>query len=118
MTGEALFIGWGSFVRGRERQALQLFKESTDYYRTLQEEGRIESFDVVMLAPHGGDLNGFVVLHGDRKALADVRFSDEFERFIARASAVVDSPGVVPAYTGEAMSAALDVFQEATADFA
>jgi hypothetical protein len=32
MAGEALFIGWGPVVRGREKQALQVFQESMDYY--------------------------------------------------------------------------------------
>ena len=65
MAGEALFIGWGAVVRGREQQALQVFQESMQYYGGLQQEGRIESFDVYLLAPHGGDLNGFVILRGE-----------------------------------------------------
>jgi hypothetical protein len=32
MAGEALFIGWGAVVRGREKQALQVFQESMEYY--------------------------------------------------------------------------------------
>jgi hypothetical protein len=61
MAGEALFIGWGSVVRGREKQALQVFQESMEYYAKLQQDGRIEGFDVWLLSPHGGDLNGFVI---------------------------------------------------------
>ena len=76
----AMFIGWGAVVRGREKQALQVFQESIEYYGRLQQEGRIERFDVVLLGPHGGDLYGFVVLHGDRQALNEIRLSDEFER--------------------------------------
>jgi hypothetical protein len=83
----------------------------------LQQDGRIEGFDVLLLAPHGGDLNGFVVLRGDRKALADVRFSEEFERLIARASAIIDSPGVIPAYAGEALAQQMGRFQEVADEF-
>ena len=75
MAGEALFIGWGQIVRGREKQALQVFQESMEYYGKLQQEGRIEGFDVLLLS-HGGDLDGFVVLRGDRTGLAQIRFSD------------------------------------------
>ena len=78
MAGEALFIGWGAVVRGREKQSLQVFQESMEYWGKLQQDGRIDSFDVLLLAPHGGDLQGFAVLRGDRKTLADVRFSDEW----------------------------------------
>jgi hypothetical protein len=117
MAGEALFIGWGAVVRGREKQALQVFQESMEYYGRLQQDGRIESFDVLLLAPHGGDLNGFVVLRGDRKALGDVRFSEEFERLIARASAIIDSLGVIPAYGGEALAQQMGRFQEVADEF-
>ncbi len=117
MAGEALFIGWGPPVRGREKQALGVFQESMEYYGKLQQEGQIERFDVVLLAPHGGDLNGFVVVYGERQALAQIRFSDEFERLIARASAIIDAPGVVPAYTGEALGKQMERFQQVTDEF-
>jgi hypothetical protein len=117
MAGEAMFIGWGAVVRGREKQALQVFQESVEYYGRLQQEGRIERFDVVFLAPHGGDLTGFVVLHGDRQALNEIRFSDEFERLLARASAIIDAPGVVSAYTGEVLAQQVQRFQAAADEF-
>jgi len=117
MAGEALFIGWGAPVRGREKQGLQVFQESVEYWGRLQQDGRIESFEVLLLGPHGGDLNGFAILRGDRKALADVRFSDEFERLLARASAIIESPGVVPAYGGEALAQQVGIFQEVADEF-
>ena len=117
MAGDALFIGWGAPVRGREKQALQVFQESVQYWGRLQQEGRIERFDVVQLAPHGGDLNGFAVLYGERQALAEVRFSEEFERLLVRASAIIDAPGVTPAYTGEALGQQMARFQAAAEEF-
>jgi hypothetical protein len=113
----ALFIGWGDVVRGREKQALQVFQESMEYYGRLQQEGRIERFEVVLLGPHGGDLNGFVVLHGDRQKLAEVRFSDEFERLLVRAASIIDQLGVVPAYAGEALGQQIELFQAAADEF-
>jgi hypothetical protein len=117
MAGEALFIGWGAVARGREKQALQVFQESMEYYGKLQQDGRIESFDVFLLAPHGGDLVGFVVLRGERQALAELRFSDEFETLIARATAIVDSPGVIPAYSGEVLAQQMGRFQQVADEF-
>ena len=113
----ALFIGWGAVVRGREKKALQVFQESIEYYGRLQQEGRIERFDVSLLSPHGGDLNGFVVLHGDRQALNVIRSGDEFERLLVRAASIVDSVGVVPAYTGEALGKQIELFQAAADEF-
>ena len=60
MAGDALFLGWGQVVRGREQLALEVFQETIAYYNKLQEDGEIESFDTVLLGPHGGDLGGFV----------------------------------------------------------
>jgi hypothetical protein len=117
MAGEALFIGWGQVVRGREKQALGVFQESMEYYGRLQQEGQIEGFDVFLLAPHGGDLNGFVVLRGEPQALAGVRFSNEFERLTVRASSIVDSVGVVIAYSGDALARQMELFQQAADEF-
>ncbi len=117
MAGEALFIGWGQIVRGREKKGLEVFQESIEYYGRLQQDGRIDGFDVFLLAPHGGDLNGFVLLRGERQALAEVRFSDEFERLTVRAASVVDSVGVVIAYSGDALARQMQLFQQAADEF-
>jgi hypothetical protein len=113
----ALFIGWGAVVRDREKQALAVFQESVQYYGRLQQEGLIERFDVMLLGPHGGDLYGFVVLQGDHRQLAEVRFSDEFERLLVRASAIVDGLGVTPGYAGDALAKQIELFQAAADEF-
>jgi len=117
MAGEALFIGWGQVVRGREKQALQVFQESMEYYGKLQQDGQIDSFDVLLLSPHGGDLDGFVILRSDRQRLAAVRFSAEFERLLARASAIIDSLGVVPAYGGDALAEQVSLLEQVADEF-
>lgn len=58
MAEAGLFVGWGAPVRGRETKGLEIFNESVAYWGRLQQEGRIESFEVVLLYPHGGDLAG------------------------------------------------------------
>jgi hypothetical protein len=117
MAGEALFIGWGQVVRGREKQALQVFQESMEYYGKLQQDGQIEGFDVFLLAPHGGDLAGFVTLRGEPQALAGVRFSDEFERLLTRAGSIIDSLGVILAYSGDALARQMELFSQAADEF-
>ena len=73
MAGEALFVGWGPVVRGREQKSLGVFQETVEYYGKLQQEGKIESFEPVLVAPHGGDLGGFVLIRGERARLDEVR---------------------------------------------
>lgn len=117
MAGEALFIGWGAVVRGREKRALEVFEESVQYYARLQGDGSIEGFDVFLLAPHGGDLNGFVILRGERSKLTEVRFSGEFEDLVARASAIIDSLGVIIAYGGDALAQQMGRFRAVADEF-
>lgn len=118
MAGEVLFIGWGPVVRGREERALQVFQETMEYYGRLQEEGQIEGFEPVILGPHGGDLAGFAMLRGERSKLAQIRFSDEFERMTTRAMGIVDNIGVLPGYTGEALARMMGLFQESARELA
>lgn len=118
MAGEALFLGWGPVVRGREQIALQVFQETLAYYGKLQQEGRIESFEPVLIAPHGGDLAGFILLRGERARLDELRSSEDFERLVVRAASVVDNVGVINAYTGEALGEAMNRFQVASQELA
>ena len=118
MAGEALFLGWGPVVRGREQKALQVFQETIGYYGQLQQEGKIESFEPVLIAPHGGDLGGFVLLRGERSKLDQVRSSEEFERLLVRAATVVDNVGAINAVTGESLARGMTRFQEASQELA
>ena len=112
MAGEALFLGWGQVVRGREQFALQVFQEAVGYYGKLQEEGQIERFDAYLLDPHGGDLAGFFLIHGERPALDAVKSSAEFRRLLVRAGSVIDNLGLVGAHAGDALGQQMALFGE------
>ena len=101
MATGALVIGWGPAVRGREHKALQVFNEAIQFYTRLQQQGTIESFEPVALEPHGGDLNGFLLIRGDREKLNALRTSEEFLRLSNRAALIVDNFGVITAFIGE-----------------
>jgi hypothetical protein len=110
VAGEALFIGWGQVVRGREQRALEVFNESVQYWGSLQEDGTIDSLDVVLLSPHGGDLAGFALLKGDGEKLALLRRDDEFIRRNARANLIVEGLGIVDAVSGERLGEQMGIF--------
>ena len=112
MAGETLFLGWGQVVRGREQFALQVFQESVAYYAKLQQEGQIDRFDAYLLEPHGGDLAGFFLLHGEQAAFDTIRSSGEFHRLMVRAGSVIDNLGVVTAYGGDALGQQMALFGE------
>lgn len=100
MADSALFIGWGAPVRGREAKAASVFGEAVALWTKFQGDGVIESWEGYFLEPHGGDLEGFFLLHGDRERLARARASEEMDQVIQRAAMVVDRMGVIGAATG------------------
>jgi hypothetical protein len=112
MADFGLFIGFGLPVRGRERQAITVFNEVFEYYSRLQQEGQIESFEPVLLEPHGGELGGFFLLRGDQDKLASIRSSDEFERHTVRGQLSVENIGVVAATLGGRLAAQITLFTE------
>jgi hypothetical protein len=112
MADFGLFVGFGYPVRGRERQAVKVFNEALEYYARLQQQGEIESFEPVFLEPHGGDLNGFTLIRGDRDKLASIRTSDEFARLSIRADLIVEGFGVIGAQLGEQIETLMGVYNE------
>src|SRR5215208_2183318 len=112
MADAGLFIGWGEVVRGREDRALEVFNETIEYYGQLQSDGRIESFDVALLEPHGGELQGFVLLRGSDEQIDTVHRDDDFQRLMTKASLIVDDLGLIPAHIGEGLGRAMSIYQE------
>jgi hypothetical protein len=100
MADSAIFMGWGEPIRGREKVSAAVFAEALELWGRLQTEGAIESWETYFLEPHGGDLNGFFLLKGERRKLAEVRTRDELDRIVTRGSMVVSNFGVVGASTG------------------
>lgn len=100
MVTSALFVGWGALIPGREEAGGAVLQESMSYLQTLREGGRIDGFEAVALAPHGGDLAGFVLVKGDRDAITELRGSEEFRRITTRMQRVHQHVGEVEAFLG------------------
>lgn len=111
MADAALFIGWGQVVRGREKRAVQVFNESVEYWGGLQGDGKIEDFEIVLLSPHGGDLQGFALLRGSEEQVSALRADEEFGRRVQRADLIVESQGVVDAVIGEGVARGMAQYQ-------
>jgi len=119
MSDNLLFIGWDRPARGREAGAVAIFGEGVQYLGELKEQGEIDSFEPFFLEPHGGDLNGFFLVRGERAKLDRLRNDDErFQRWITKASLHVDGIGVLGAVTGETLAQGMSVYVEASAGLA
>ena len=118
MADAGLFVGFGDPVRGREGQAVEVFNETLAYFGRLQEEGEIESFEPVFLEPHGGDLNGFILIRGDAESLAALRVSEEFTQLSIRVSLIANGFGVVGADLAERLQRQMAFYTEQIGAFA
>jgi len=67
----------------------------------LQGEGTIQSFEPVLLNPHGGDLNGFFLIRGEPDKLHAMLASEEWNRHQARALMHLEGSGFVAGVSGK-----------------
>jgi hypothetical protein len=114
MADSVLMITWGSPVRGREERGLDVFNEALGLYGRLQQEGRIEGFDVALLQPNGL-MDGFIALRGSAEQLSALRQDDEFRRTTVAASLIVDDFRLIDGSTGEGIARDMELYREAVA---
>jgi hypothetical protein len=100
-SDSVLLLGYDRPIAGREKHASDLLDEMFGFLEKAKAAGRIVAFDAVSLAVHGGNLNGFVLIRGDRKALDDFRASEEFDDLSIRAHMVMTGVSVLSGVHGE-----------------
>jgi hypothetical protein len=114
MADRVLFISWGQPVRGLEERGLEVFNEAVGLYGRMQQDGRIESFDVTLMTPNG-ELNGYMALRGSADQLAAVREIEDFQRVTIDAALIVDDLRLIDGYANEGIARQMALYQEATA---
>jgi len=92
MADRILFIG------------MQLFQKVVEFYGKLQADGRIESFEPVLLSAHGGDLNGFFLLRGEAEKLGEVQRDETFVDLTIEAGYCLEGVGVIAGVIGEGLT--------------
>jgi hypothetical protein len=117
MADRMLVLSWGSTVRGREERALEVFNQSLGIYGRLQQEGRIESFDVKLMSPNPL-LAGYAELKGSAAQVAGVREDGEFRALCAAAALIVEEFNVTDGYCDEGVAEQMAYYQEAIAEVA
>ena len=114
MADRVLLISWGSSVRGREERGLEVFNETMGLFGRMQQDGRIERFNVVLLEPNSL-LDGFIELQGSAEQLAAVRASEDFRRTIADATLIVDDMNLIEGAVNEGIAREVALYQESIA---
>jgi len=65
MAANVIMFGWNRSIPGREKVSGQHFGEFVEYLGGLQQKGAIQTFEIVFLDSHGGDMNGFFLIQGE-----------------------------------------------------
>jgi hypothetical protein len=114
MADRVLVISWGEPVRGREERALEVFNEAVGLAGRMQQDGRIESFNVVLLNPNS-DMAGYMELQGSAEQIAALDVDDEFTRNTVDASLICENLRHTTGYTNEGVARQMALYQEAIA---
>jgi hypothetical protein len=115
MADRVLFIGWGAPVRGREERSIEVFNEALGLFGRMQQDDRIERFDVVLLQPNG-ELGGYIQLHGSQDQLAAVRQDEAFQRNTIDAELCVENLRHIDGVTNEEVARQMGMYTEAIAN--
>lgn len=114
MADRAMVITWGEVVRGREERAAENFNDAVGLYGRMQQDGRIERFDVTLLLPNAG-IHGFMQLQGSAEQIAAVREDAEFRRLLIEAGLIVDRLTLTEGYVNEGIASQMAQWQQAVA---
>ncbi len=112
MADRMLLISWGSTVRGQESRAVEVFNEALGILGRMQQDGRIDSFDVSLLSPNG-DMDGFIMIRGSAQQIADLREDEEFQRNTLDAQLAVDGIRHLDGYTNEGIAPQMQMYIDA-----
>lgn len=110
MGSNILFFAWNRSVPGRERISAAHFQEFVAYVTGLQKSGAIQSFEIVFLDPHGGDLNGFFLLRGESAKLDTLAASPEWEAHMTRAALHLEGSGAVRGVNGDRVPQRMEIW--------
>jgi hypothetical protein len=114
MADAGFWVVWGLPSAGRERQALDLLKETTTgYLEGLRTSERIERFDTVILRPQTAELGGFILIQGSREQLDALRADRDFQTWVTQVQLVADRVGIVDAWVNDGLGEAIDLYDEA-----
>lgn len=114
MADAGFWVVWGLPSTGRERQALDLLKETTTgYLEGLRTEERIERFDTAILRPQSAELGGFILIQGSKEQLEALRADRDFQSWVTQVQLVADRVGIVDAWVNDGLTEAIDLYDEA-----
>jgi hypothetical protein len=114
MAEAGVWVAWGIPARGRERQALDLLKQTTaEYLEHMVAQRRIERFDTAILKPQSTELGGFILIQGTKEQIGGLRDDHDFARWVTQIQLVADKVGIVDAWVNQGVPDAIGLYEEA-----
>jgi hypothetical protein len=104
----AIFFGWNRSISNREHVSAEHFAQFVGYLNGLKTANTITSFEPVFLRPHGGDLGGFFLIHGDSQKLHALVETNEWIEHSIRGTHHLENSGYVFADTGNEIQKRMD----------
>ena len=114
MADRVLAVAWGAPVRGLEERGLEVFNEALGLLGRMQQDGRIEAFDVCLFEPNLA-INGVVMIRGTKAQIDALRDDEEFRSNTADASLIVQDLRHTQGYINEGVARQIALYQEAIA---
>jgi hypothetical protein len=112
MADRMLFISWAEPVRGSEARALEVFDQALGLMGRMQQEGRIERFEVAITAPNG-ELGGFMVVNGTADQITALREDEEFQRNTVDAQLAVNGIRHLEGWMDDGVAGRMAMYREA-----
>jgi hypothetical protein len=92
MPNGAIIITWGTPVRGREMQSLDVFGRSLAYWDEKAKEGHIHGHhEYFAISGNATQRSGTMVIDGDLGELARLMVDEDNTRLLAEASNIVEN---------------------------
>lgn len=86
-----ILIRWGAPRPGRERESLDLFHRSVEYYRGLVEAGKLTYFEPFLLGSGDSEVEtGFFILKGEVTQVFGLLDDQELRDLMAQGSVLVE----------------------------
>lgn len=93
-------ISWGLPPAGREGFAGELLMNRSAYLEKHKKSGKIDSYEILIMAPHGGDPAGLLIIRGAHQNLIWMLDDTEFQDQNMRAMSCLTHYAVLPAFGG------------------
>jgi hypothetical protein len=115
MSTHGIVVGWNGARSGKEKGMPEKFGEFVGYLLNLQMSKMIDSFEPVILSPHGGDLNGFFLIRADRGRIGTLRGTDAWKDWEMWGLVNMEGFGVNEAFLGDEIADVMKRYAKAVA---